>query len=147
MKTKLRDFIDIDIDIDIKIQQVAHSKGYTIGPVYHATDFEFTQFDVKFSKMPLNYPLPFFFSFNKKYAEDLDKKIILECYLYTSTEAKLNDSGMQFIKDGDYSRIGNLMISVRYPWQIKLANITYDNKGNKIPLTKRFDKTISDIRY
>lgn len=43
--------------------------------------------------------------------------------------------------------VGNYSIAMFNPNNIKLASITYDDNGNKIPLEKRFNTSTNDVRY
>lgn len=54
-----------------------------------------------------------------------------------------HDGVIQILKDG---RIGDLV--VYFPWSIKLSDsVTYNDNGEIIPLSQRFDSNKNDIRY
>ena len=82
----------------------------------------------------------------EKVAKSREEKQASPSYWITSADIKkLQSKGYDGIV-WEYG--GNREFSVWNPEQIKSADpVTYDNAGNVIPLSKRFDSTKTDIRY
>lgn len=139
---------------DNEVEKAAKAAGYNIGPVYHGTNADFTEFDPeKVNFYFRNQPMKYFFAFKEKFAADRGQlgqkmKNVLKCYVKGDIPGTYDDDDNLIPKNADHVQLGDLMISVRNPEQIKLADpITYDDDGNSIPLEKRFDPTNKDIRY
>lgn len=117
------------------VDQAAKAAGYTVGPVYHGTPSKgFTVFSKEKigSKTILPFDAPKGFYFAK--SEDLAKKYgknVIPAYIR-----------------GPFMLENSKIAVVELPNQIKSADpITYDNSGNVIPLSQRFQQSSADIRY
>lgn len=140
--------------MDIEVAAAAKKAGYNIGPVYHGTNEKFNEFDPDKSNFRFGKnEMLFFFAFDKKRAAlrggTLGKvKNVLKCYVMAKVAGHYDDDDNLFPKNADHVLIEDFMISVRRPNQIKLADpITYDDEGEPIPLSKRFNPKNNDIRY
>lgn len=141
------------------VDQAAKSAGYNIGPVYHGTQSRFTAFDNgKVSGRG------FYFAKKKDFAESYAKgedAQTIAAYVSISNpvdEKEFNrigiDGGLSksetvdFVKSkGHDGIIGDRVVVPFLPEQIKSADpITYDDSGNIIPLSKRFNSALNDIR-
>jgi hypothetical protein len=144
--------------IDQLIKNSAHSKGYTIGPVYHGSKSlqTFDEFDPK--KMESDSRM--FFTMDKRLANtytDLQGHVIT-AYLRIddlddySTGEHTNPSGIKpvvYYGMFDPNRVKNKSrcYAVHKPEQIKFADITYDANRVVIPLEKRFDINNKNMKY
>lgn len=143
------------------VDAAAKAAGYNIGPVWHGTDAEgFTTFKRNGFEL-------FFFSENKEYAKQYGKNLI-SAYLRITKGAKTKTelTAMESTTSGrvelwskftgenafdgivSYPENGNQETVVRNPNQIKSADpVTYDEAGNVIPLSQRFDSTKDSISF
>lgn len=137
------------------VRRAAQAAGYTIGPVYHGTDERFTEFDPEKSDFYFrNQPMKYHFAYKREMAErggkpiGPQKKYVMEVFIKGEVDGTYDDDDRLVPSDADHVDIPGLMVTVRNPWQIKLADpITYDDNGRPIPLSKRFDSNNNDIRY
>lgn len=142
------------------VDDAAKKAGYTIGPVWHGTEKTFYTFN-------LDKAWAGAFHFAKKrdfaelYAKGKDANL-LSVYLLLNNPMKEKDfymlgtnnglsksEAVSFAKSKGYDGIiGSSTIVVFFPSQIKSsAPVTYDDNGNIIPLSQRFQSSIDDIRY
>ena len=138
------------------VDAAANAAGYTVGPVWHGSDRQFNQFDLSkaspasegllfFSRKPRGYG-KYLRSF---YLRGVDRFVPDNGY---ATFRKKVGGRWQFSTDGSYadetvSHIGSDTLVVGDPSQIKSADpVTYDDAGNVIPLSQRFDASTEDIR-
>lgn len=141
-------------DTQSDVENAAMKAGYNIGPVYHGTDADFTEFDPdKVSFYFRNEPMKYHFAFKESFAAERGQlghkvKNVLKVYIKADVAGEYDDEDNLIPANADHVQLGDLQIAVRNPEQIKLADaITYDDDGNPIPLEKRFDYTNKDIRY
>jgi hypothetical protein len=161
-----REYLDAvergDLDVAQRlVDEAADRAGYNIGPMWHGTDSgEFTSFKREGFSL-------FFFSPDKEYAKKYGKRLI-KAYLKgdrivrTNQELTALESTTQGRVElwskfrGDNAidvlisnpEIGNREIVVSSPNQIKSADpVTFDDQGNIIPPSQRFQPTEEDIRY
>jgi hypothetical protein len=157
------------------VDEAAKAAGYNIGPVYHGTTSEFSVFSaskVRFKEDGST----FFFTDSKGDAEVFAENEgsaapkILSAHLSLRDPLELTAKNESPVQMWDYAngRIGDearksehdgVIISATdrrdgslfaafEANQIKSAEpITRDDKGNEIPLNKRFDETTKDMRY
>ena len=136
-----------------EVAKAAAAAGYAIGPVYHGTDDDFTVFDPKkVSVYFRDVPMKYHFAFKKDFAEGRGKtgktKNVMSVYIKGNKPGTYDDDDNLIPSDADHVILGDLMITVRNPEQIKSADpVTYDDNGDPIPLNKRFDSNNKDIRY
>ena len=164
------------------VDKAAKAAGYTIGPVYHGTQRDFTTFDKgrgmtgKLSAHPIA-KYGFFFAPEKSTAEVYSGKDgkVMDAYLKIERLYKADMYGKEIIQLADDrgvavdTKVGPWIkgliekgydgielslfgkpheIMVFDPNQIKSADpITYDDAGNIIPLSERFQPSSDDIRY
>ena len=136
-------------EINRIIDSAAKSAGYSIGPVYHGTTADFSEF-----KTPAQ------FSRDREYSSYLGDKVI-PAYLDLKNIADLRAMNLS-PSDPNFKKIAERLKSEGYdgaqyrdvafiafePSQIKSAQpITRDGDGNIIPLSRRFDITRPDIRF
>ena len=138
------------------VDAAAKAAGFTVGPVWHGSDQQFNQFDLSkaspasegllfFSRKPRGYG-KYLRSF---YLRGVDRFVPDNGY---ATFRKKVGGRWQFSTDGSYadetvSHIGSDTLVVGDPAQIKSADpITYDDVGNVIPLSQRFNSQSDDIR-
>jgi hypothetical protein len=136
------------------VKKAAYAAGYTIGPVYHGTNANFTEFDPK--KVSFYFrdePMKYSFAFKKDFAAhrgQLGEKVknVLAVFIKGKIDGTYDDDDNLIPKNADHVILGDLMITVRNPEQIKLADsVTYDDNGKPIPLKDRFNSSKKDIRY
>ncbi len=159
---------------ELNIEQVAKSKGYNFGPVYHGTkNMSFNVFDVDLKGTNTFHKkdeVGFHFTTDKKDAEvfsggrlkqNYPKAGIKTVFLRINNPLVLTHSAVntkhileaiEKEKDGIIAPTGlgydNKELVVFTPTQIKLADpITYDDSGKPIPLSERFNPNNPDIRY
>jgi len=145
------------------VDEAAKKAGYTVGPVYHGTNSNHQEF--KYSKTG-RFGKGFYFTTNKEEAARYGSRVIT-AYLFGhklfkdlrrpsgGIEVALNPSPVDKRKKTralyNYGKItldGGDVILVDDPSQIKsAAPATYDNKGNLIPLSERFNIQSDDIRF
>ena len=136
-------------EINRIIDSAAKAAGYRIGPVYHGTTADFSEF-----KTPAQ------FSRDREYSSYLGDKVI-PAYLDLKNIADLRAMNLS-PSDPNFKKIAERLKSEGYdgaqyrdvafiafePSQIKSAQpITRDGDGNIIPLSRRFDITRPDIRF
>jgi hypothetical protein len=153
-KIKSFDIFESENSGTSEVEKAARSKGYNIGPVYHGTNADFTVFDKKKASFYFrNDPMPFHFAFDEKMARQRggtidDTRKVLKCYLMGKADGTYDDDDNLIPPNADHVLIEGFMVTVRNPEQIKLADlVTYDDDGNPIPLSKRFDRKKKDMRY
>jgi hypothetical protein len=121
------------------VENAAKASGYTI-KAYHVTDNEFNVFDIKKARAGRK-GKGFYFSETTPY-ENRGKRIV-SAYLMN---AEVSQEPQKIFKNSD--KMTDREYVVRDPNQIKLADpITRDDQGKPIPLSKRFDASMGDIRY
>ena len=148
------------------VQQAAKVAGYTIS-AYHGTPFEFTSFNTDIV----------YFSANKNHAAEYGENVlelyVKANNPYITPDGVIrDDSGNSFMLDGEEVSVGWLdsapwvvdyLVSKGYDaaWDedmeyaatfnthnVKSADtITYDDDGNVIPISQRFNAENEDIRY
>lgn len=155
------------------VDEAAKEAGYTI-KAYHGTRNSFTVFD--HSRIGNNYKgwskygNGFYFATTTEDAEywamkskGIGNKRVMPVYLrmnnpyvvnpseYISIEAMVGKMGnlAEYVREGEYDGIkASSQYVVFDSEQIKSADpVTYDDKGNVIPLSERFDAGNNDIRY
>ena len=135
------------------VDAAASIAGYTIGPVYHGTKgkkkntFPFTVFDTSRSgslTTQVGTPSGSYFTPNKRYAEGVAN--------YASNMGRNGKPvvGTFYLKS-DVERTPGVTNEIEFfatdPNQIKSADpVTYDDAGNVIPLSQRFNDQSGDIR-
>jgi ADP-Ribosyltransferase in polyvalent proteins len=148
------------------VDEAARKAGYTIGPVYHGTNANFNKFTKRVFPNFNNAQskIGYFFAFNPEYAKQYGDKTIpalLNANLKKVSESLIdeiegswtNQKAGKYVadlkKEGyDGIQFGEEEIAVFNPNQIKSADpATYDDEGNLIPLSKRFDTSNPDIRF
>jgi hypothetical protein len=106
------------------VDQAANAAGYTV-KAWHGTDKKFTEF--RTSKYGSNGPGIYLTSF-EDVASSYGKRVV-----------------SAWVKD---PIIAGYEVIAKDPSQVKSADpVTYDDNGNVIPLSQRFDLTKQDIRY
>lgn len=77
------------------------------------------------------------------------KKVYGSADPYSEIVSILGSKGVNGIEyENAVEDAGSVSYIAFYPWQIKLADaVTYDDDGDPIPSSKRFDKTSNDVRY
>ncbi len=155
---------------ELNIEQVAKSKGYNIGPVYHGNRFNKT---LKIFKHNLGKSTgQFYFTSDEELAKSYGKIIkaflkienpykvsaleMKRMYMFGGNELiKLQNNVARFAKDNGFDGIifpkgspdENTFV-VFNSFQIKSSDIiTYDDAGNPIPLSERFNPNNPDMRY
>jgi hypothetical protein len=117
------------------VDEAAKVGGYDIGPVWHGTRGKmFTVFDRSKigsqTSMPYDAPKGFYFAKEEKLSERYGPNKI-----------------RAFVK-GPFMLNNNKIAVVENSSQIKSADpVTYDNAGNVIPLSERFNPKSNDIRF
>ena len=159
------------------VDEAAKAAGYNVGPVYHGTDSKRDVFDRKFLgriTRGTGTDWGFFFTDNeslaRKFAEQAnpDGGVVERVFLRAENPAEIeagNDGGAtleqnlnDMLMDSDYdsARIDGLIDFGEQgeTWlvvdssQIKSADpATYDDNGDLIPLSRRFDDARADIRF
>lgn len=155
------------------VDQAAKEAGYDVGPVIHQTNAEkFNVFDINKARSSGRSKIGFWFTDNEdaEYGRNVVRAFLnlaepiafsswSEFDLWAdSNEASFNDtsslrnklkkSGYDGIEiAGDTDGFNQKIMVVLDPNQIKSADaITYDDSGNIIPLSKRFNSASNDIR-
>jgi hypothetical protein len=145
------------------VDEAAKAAGYNVGPVYHATPNRFGEFSYEDRpNEPTGDKSGFFFYRDKSDAENwasslrwIDENsnpIVVAAYLrMTNTRQGVRVDGKQgaaargeMIAAGydSATHLGGKELVVFYPEQIKSADpVTYDEQGNIVPLSRRFDIT------
>ena len=137
------------------IAAVAKNAGYNSPKLHHSTPSNtFTTFDRSkskngffFSNSPRNKEfggniISVYLSYNNPFIDEGDT--VLTDKWYNAIEEHGYDA---IISQGSGSEFVDETVVFK-PEQIKSANpITYDDQGEEIPLSKRFDQNNSDIRY
>mgnify|MGYP001197230329 CR=1 FL=1 len=140
-------------DTTPEVMAAARAKGYNIGPVYHGTNAEFTEFDPEKVIYFKDEPMKFSFAYKKEFAAErgqLGEKMsrVLCVFIKGDVDGTYDDDDNLVPANADHVNMEDFMITVRNPEQIKLADpVTYDDNGKPISLSKRFDSTKKDIRY
>jgi len=144
------------------VDAAAKEAGYNVGPVYHATDSDFTVFDK--NRIGQNYTPHygegFYFATRPMFAQQHGKKMtgnflnIQNPIKYTlqleEDRKKANKTISEYVQGmgHDAIQVGDSEHVVFSSSQIKSADpVTRDDQGQPIPLSKRFDASIGDIRY
>lgn len=155
------------------VDEAAKAAGYDVGPVYHGTDSKekFTVFDK--AKQGKNWRPElgdgFYFGATPQFARGFGRERVIAAYLrmenplvwersngqeyfdFTEEFDRINPT--EFAKkvqrlghDGLVANDGQTVVF--NPNQIKSADpVTYDESGNVIPLSKRFDETRTEISF
>jgi hypothetical protein len=146
------------------IDRVAMRSGYNIGPLYHGTKFDITVF--KPSKSG-EYGAGIYFSVNPDTAKmfglfknDDNPLILIDAYIKIANPLKTSDrnvprgKGVKRLRKMGYDGvIGSDAQDIKQfvifdSAQAKSADpVTYDDQGNIIPLSQRFNPNNDDIRY
>lgn len=137
------------------VDEAARDAGYDSGPVFHGSTEQFNQFDP--SRIGENdhgfYGRGFYFDPDEAAARYFAGKdgIVRRFYLRTGNILPAEKSASiegRDVPDGfDSVQATNGELLVRDPRQIKSADpVTYDDNGNIIPLSQRFDTNTADIR-
>ena len=145
------------------VESAAKSKGYGVGPMYHGTNYTFTEFSPRswfaFNKVnalvtgssspthiievfldvePYDVTMDEFYDFQITTSSGKDNADRMSNKLLDQAE----DEGYDSVEFSEYA------ILVSNPNQIKSADpVTYDKSGNIIPLSKRFDSSTDNINY
>jgi hypothetical protein len=136
------------------VDEAAKAAGYTFGPVWHGSDKTFTEFktsggafftdDPNTAKVFGENVSPYFLKVKNPFKETIDLR---SSEIDAQGAQKLSDLGY----DGMVGTVAGLDKNeyvVFDPTQIKSADaVIYDDQGNVIPLSQRFQKSKSDIRY
>lgn len=149
------------------VNEAAKAAGYNEGPLYHVGKSSWTEADRPvYTQDSKELADKFLKSLRRDYPEAQAKKLyaqmenpavqgrdIERSSFLTSSElgkeqlAEAMGKGFDSVK-GYYAGLGVPEYLTTKPNQIKLADpVTYDNAGNVIPLSERFNKQSSDIRY
>ena len=135
------------------VDAAAEAAGFTIGPVYHGTKgkkkniFPFTVFDTSRRgslTTQVGTPSGSYFTPNKRYAEGAAN--------YASNMGRSGKPVVgAFYLRSDVEKTPGVETEIEFfatnPSQIKSADpVTYDDNGNVIPLSQRFNKRSEDIR-
>jgi hypothetical protein len=149
------------------VNEAAKAAGYNEGPLYHVGQSSWTEADRPvYTQDSKELADKFLKSLRRDYPEAQAKKLyaqmenpavqgrdIERSSFLTSSElgkeqlAEAMGKGFDSVK-GYYAGLGVPEYLTTKPNQIKLADpVTYDNAGNVIPLSERFNKQSSDIRY
>jgi hypothetical protein len=147
------------------VDEAAKMAGYSVGPVFHVTfkksDDPFYSFRVShdpskgywFSSKDItkyiggNRTLRLFLSGEPKRLKNNNTELNLKKMFRLYPQDMWNDapSGIWEVQDTEF---GGLSYLVKSSYQIKSADpVTYDDNGNIIPLSQRFDSSKDDIRY
>jgi len=148
------------------VDEAAREAGYKIGPVYHGAGEKFNQFDTRGGG--------WFISSKKEAAEYGNGEDIVSAYLsmknpLTMTHKenatygaelaerkarRLGNDGViipankEFAEENVYTEAEHDVYVALSPEQIKSADpVTYDDQGNVIPLSERFNEKSPDVRY
>lgn len=149
------------------VNEAAKAAGYNEGPLYHVGKSSWTEADRPvYTQDSKELADKFLKSLRRDYPEAQAKKLyaqmenpavqgrdIERSSFLTSSElgkeqlAEAMGKGFDSVK-GYYAGLGVPEYLTTKPNQIKLADpVTYDNAGNVIPLSERFNKQSSDTRY
>ena len=149
------------------VNEAAKAAGYNEGPLYHVGQSSWTEADRPvYTQDSKELADKFLKSLRRDYPEAQAKKLyaqmenpavqgrdIERSSFLTSSElgkeqlAEAMGKGFDSVK-GYYAGLGVPEYLTTKPNQIKLADpVTYDNAGNVIPLSERFNKQSSDTRY
>jgi hypothetical protein len=121
------------------VDEAAKNAGYTIGPVWHGTNIDFTEFDKKKSKSNNRFGKGFYFAKEKERADSF------------ANDAVKSNGGTPivkrfYLKDSVFNYLNAIFVA-NTPKEIKSADsVTYDDAGNVIPLSQRFRAKSPDIR-
>ena len=121
------------------VDEAAKNAGYTIGPVWHGTNIDFTEFDKKKSKSNNRFGKGFYFAKEKERADSF------------ANDAVKSNGGTPivkrfYLKDSVFNYLNAIFVA-NTPKEIKSADpVTYDDAGNVIPLSQRFQPSEPDIR-
>jgi hypothetical protein len=132
------------------VDDAAKVTGYDIGPMWHGTDSKFNTFNKipifldKSEKAADNYGpihMCLFVKKGKRGYVDSDIEFRQLSFKANKVEA-LQSRGVDSIMNEDGR------VAIFTPSNVKLADpVIYDDEGNIIPLSKRFDNSKDDIRY
>ena len=153
------------------VDEAAKKAGYTYKGM-HGTDADFNKFDYSYISDDNKLGLGFYFTNNEKlqFKYDYEKNAYLkfENPIFDNNpilddilrrEADLRESGLsqketlkkiqsEFGYDGIIAEYNRRALVAFNPEQIKSADaVTYDDNGNVIPLSERFNEKSKDIRY
>lgn len=125
------------------VDAAAQAAGYDIGPVYHGTRRKFTEFKISSPRGAPGNKRGVYFSPDQdtaaEYAEDVDgstddKSTVIRAFI---RNAELIDHSYRGIE-----------YRIDKPSDAKsAAPVTFDNDGNVIPISQRFDSTKNSISY
>lgn len=136
------------------VNEAAKAAGFNIGPVFHGTKgkrkgvFPFTVFDTNRrgqNTLATGHEAGSYFAENRRYAEGA-------AYSQTNMGRSGKPVVGTFFLRNDVQRTPGVESAVEYvatdPSQIKSADpVTYDDAGNVIPLSQRFNPESPDIRF
>jgi hypothetical protein len=136
------------------VDDAAKAAGYTFGPVWHGSDKTFTEFktsrgafftdDPNTAKVFGEKVSPYFLNVKNPFNETI---ALRSSEINAREVQKLSELGYDGIV-GTVAGLGKNEYAVFDPTQIKSADaVIYDDQGNVIPLSQRFQKSKSDIRY
>lgn len=150
------------------VDEAARRAGYDVGTVYHGTNRNFNKFskEVFANFNNAQKKLGFFFTPEKDYAQQYGGRVV-NAYLRGNFKKESTSLIDEIETDWTNQKAGSYVarlkregfdgvifdgatkeIAVFNPNQIKSADpVTYDAKGNVIPLSQRFDATTADINY
>jgi len=133
------------------VDEAAKSAGYNIGPAYHGTYAEFTEFDGQYSPDGVHW-----FSLDKDKISGGEAGIGVPTYIgkyYLKAKKVAGWDEYEKLSTGQIYEMGFDAILLDDDYvvfdanQIKSAEpVTHDDAGNVIPLSKRFDPSSNDIR-
>lgn len=119
------------------VDQAAKAAGYTIGPVYHGTNADFNVFIPGEGMFGKGIYLAKDYEYAKNFADKTTGRVV-------SLYAKIEDGKTGKILP---NKRGGIYVA-ESPEQVKLADtIVFDDSGNVIPLSQRFQQSSADIRY
>lgn len=140
------------------VEEAARGAGYNTFPMFHGTDANFTEFKYGGGKLGQG----FYFASTPSQAREYGRKV-MRVFLREGSllrEGDISDGGFpdpeedgyafrDAVENAGYTGVDGFEETVVYsPSQIKSADpITYDDSGNIIPLSQRFQQESPDIRY
>lgn len=129
------------------VDEVAKKAGYDIGPVYHGTKGKtFVVFDPR-KGSNMAYGPGFYFAETPERAMLYGDNIIT-AYLRINDLGERRGTGVQLGENGYRTKLGDWVVKLNSRESIKYADpITYDDAGNVIPLSQRFNPESPDIRF
>jgi lambda family phage tail tape measure protein len=138
------------------VGDAAKGAGYNVGPVYHGTKAEFTEFDTNLAGRNMGGntfgPKGIWFTKNKEKASSWAKQgRVIDAYVKPGSI--IDDAGAlrfgrdRFADPGVDSIVTNNVVVAKRSNQIKSADaVTKTNDGKPVPLSARFDDSVADIR-